>query len=140
MVQLSLDSNGTHVIQSIVKYFREERLCGLLQELTVSDKNLLQVSSSCHGICVIKALIDKTKCKHPLFKQFQRALCRLSYELAQDPFGNYALQTMIGAWSDTVEFLIASDGPLLPKKLVELSLQKFSSNVVDKLIQNAGMS
>ena len=33
--------------------------------------------------------------------------------------------------------LICRDGPMLPKLIVELSLQKFSSNVVDRLIQSA---
>jgi hypothetical protein len=69
----------------------------------------------------------------------QQALCRLSFELAQDPFGNYALSTMIATWPETLAVLICTDGPLLPRNIVELSLQKFSSNVVDKLVQSASL-
>jgi hypothetical protein len=35
--------------------------------------------------------------------------------------------------------LICRDGPMLPKLIVELSLQKFSSNVLDRLIQSANL-
>jgi hypothetical protein len=35
--------------------------------------------------------------------------------------------------------LICRDSPMLPKLIVELSLQKFSSNVVDRLIQSANL-
>jgi len=37
-------------------------------------------------------------------------------------------------WPDTIDLLICKEGPLLPKLIVDLSLQKFSSNVVDRLI------
>ena len=43
---------------------------------------------------------------------------------------------MITAWPETVNLLISSEG-VLPKLFVNMSLQKYSSNVVDRLIQNA---
>ena len=46
---------------------------------------------------------------------------------------------MIQAWPETIDMLICRDGPMLPKLIVELSLQKFSSNVVDRLIQSANL-
>ena len=46
---------------------------------------------------------------------------------------------MVAAWPETLGILISEEGPLLPKKIVELSLQKYSSNVVDKLIQRANL-
>jgi len=89
VVPLSLDSNGTHVVQALIKNFREERIAGFVKEITASSKVLLQVSCNCHGICVVKALIDKTKTQR---QNLQTLLVRLSPELAQDPFGNYAIQ------------------------------------------------
>ena len=89
VVPLSQDSNGTHVVQAIIKNFREERIAGFVKEVTVSSKVLLQVACNCHGICVIKALIEKTK----TYRQaLQALLIRVSPELTQDPFGNYAIQ------------------------------------------------
>ena len=84
----------------------------------------------------MKALIEKTKTQR---QALQTLLVRLSPDLAQDPFGNYAIQSMLQAWPDTVDLLICRDGPLLPKMIVDLSLQKFSSNVVDRLIQSANL-
>lgn len=46
---------------------------------------------------------------------------------------------MISFWPETINLLICRDGPMLPKLIVELSLQKFSSNVVDRLIQSANL-
>lgn len=46
---------------------------------------------------------------------------------------------MVQAWPETVDLLISRDGPLLPTLIVDLSLQKFSSNVVDRLIQSANL-
>ena len=94
VVQLAMDSNGTHVLQAIIKTFREERLCHFLEEVTETDKTLLQVACNCHGICVIKALIEKIRSqKQSLISH----LCKLSFELASDPFGNYAIQNMISS-------------------------------------------
>ena len=56
-----MDSNGTHVVQTIIKTFREERLAYLIEEVMVNEKILLEVACNCHGICVIKALIDHVK-------------------------------------------------------------------------------
>jgi|688.fasta_scaffold435232_1 hypothetical protein len=58
-----MDSNGTHVVQAIIKTFREERLFYLIEELMVNEKILIEVACNCHGICVIKALIDNVKIK-----------------------------------------------------------------------------
>lgn len=91
----------------------------------------MQVACNCHGICVLKALIEKTKLHRQLLSSM---ICRLSHDLAQDPFGNFAISTMIAVWPETNELLISKEGPLLPKYIVELSLQKYSSMVVDKLV------
>lgn len=58
-----MDSNGTHVVQAIIKTFREERLSYLIEEVMVNEKILTEVACNCHGICVIKALIDNVKVK-----------------------------------------------------------------------------
>ena len=83
-----MDSNGTHVVQTLIKTFKEERLGYLIEEITVSDKVLLEVASNCHGICVIKALIDNVKTYKDLMASH---LVKLSFELSSDPFGNYAI-------------------------------------------------
>lgn len=94
VVQLSMDSNGTHVVQAIIKHFREERVVGFAHEISSMDNVLLQVACNCHGICVLKALIDKLKTHRQVLS---KSICRLSFELAQDPFGNYAISTLIAA-------------------------------------------
>lgn len=136
LIQLATDSNGTHVVQAIIKHFREDRIAGFAKEVSSSEKTLMQVACNCHGICVLKALIDKTK----LYRhQISSLICRLSRELALDPFGNFAISKMISVWPETVDVLISANGPMLPKFISELSLQKYSSMVVDKLVQTASV-
>ena len=61
IVQLAMDSNGTHVVQAIIKTLREERIGFIVSEVVSNEKLIMDVACNCHGICVIKALIEKTK-------------------------------------------------------------------------------
>lgn len=55
-----------------------------------------------------------------------------SIELVQDPYGNYAVQEIINKWPELdFEPLIAK----VKSKVAQLSIQKFSSNVVEKCLQ-----
>jgi len=57
----------------------------------------------------------------------------------QDPYGNYALQEIMDKWQEQVFLpLIAEDGKSVvctTNKIAQLSIQKFSSNVVEKCIK-----
>jgi hypothetical protein len=55
-------------------------------------------------------------------------------ELAQNPYGNYAIQQAFEYWDMEI------CQQIIPKffgKIYQLSLQKCSSNVIDKCIQNS---
>jgi len=58
-------------------------------------------------------------------------ICENAIELIQDPYGNYAVQEVMDKWSEQ-DFQ-----PLVNKvktKVAQLSIQKFSSNVVEKCL------
>lgn len=58
--------------------------------------------------------------------------CENSIELVQDPYGNYAVQEIMNKWPEqNFEPLIAK----VKSKVAQLSIQKFSSNVVEKCLQ-----
>lgn len=52
-------------------------------------------------------------------------------ELSQDPFGNFAVQKIIEVTTPEKVQLIAKE---VAKVAAQLSLQKFASNVMDKLV------
>jgi len=55
-------------------------------------------------------------------------------ELIQNPYGNYALQTAIDNWSlDDIKEIY----PMFYGKCLVFSIQKFSSNVIEKCIQKS---
>jgi len=109
-----------------------------MRDVLSIESNLMGAACNCHGICVVKALIDKIGAHQT---QYAQLLIKKSFHLSLDPFGNFAIQRMINAWGQAVlSQFICPGGPLLPTKIVEMSQQKFSSNVVDNLIENANWS
>jgi hypothetical protein len=59
IMQLTTDSNGTYVIQAIVKKFKDEHIQFIMSDVLTIESNLMGAACNCHGICVVKALIDK---------------------------------------------------------------------------------
>ena len=63
-----------------------------------------------------------------------RKLVDNSIELSQNPYGNYAIQQAFENWSAEIcQQMI----PCFFGKFYQLSMQKFSSNVIDRCLQKA---
>ncbi len=134
VARLSVDQQGTHIIQKIIISFEEENRKFIFDEII---EGFMIVSKTSHGLCVIKKLIANTSTEdRPKLIDY----CRLKViELMLDPYGNYALQEIMDKWPEQ-HFL-----PLIEKdnngltcsinKIAQLSIQKFSSNVVEKCIK-----
>lgn len=57
-----------------------------------------------------------------------------SIELVQNPFGNYAIQTVMENWEASIcETMFTK----LRAKVAQLSIQKFSSNVIEKCLERS---
>jgi hypothetical protein len=55
-------------------------------------------------------------------------------ELSQDPFGNYAVQQLLESWGmQAFRYILAQFVP----NVVQLSMQKFSSNVLEKCMRQS---
>jgi hypothetical protein len=52
-----------------------------------------------------------------------------SLEIVQNPFGNYVIQHILEEWGPEIAFDIID---VIIKNIISLSMQKFSSNVVEK--------
>ncbi len=55
-------------------------------------------------------------------------------EIVQDPFGNYAIQHLIEVYGSSLVRGIIHE---VVNNILSLSMQKFSSNVVEKCIESA---
>jgi hypothetical protein len=122
---LAIDQQGTHIIQKVISWFTEENRQFAFEEI---KEAFLSISKTSHGLWVIKKLVANTT-----YVDNREALVEFvsenAIELVQDPYGNYAVQEIMEKWSEQ-NFV-----PLFEKvktRVAQLSIQKFSSNVIEK--------
>lgn len=123
MPQLACHEYGTHVVQKLV--------------ITCKSKVIALVVRHFHGLCVDKFGIGVIKrCITEAATEVDRTvmwqeMARVCLLIAQDPYGNYAVQHMLDEWPKTANSLYWNT---LQGKITQLSQQKCSSNVVEKCI------
>lgn len=96
--------------------------------------NLVKIAHHQYGLCVLKKCISQAKSQVRYQDMLLQQIARNSLSLVESPFGNYAVQHALDEWggpSCTPIFLS------LQGRMTELSVQKFSSNVVEKLFSVA---
>lgn len=129
VVALIKDLNGNHVIQKCLHKLSPEHNQFIYD--TVSE-HCIQVASHKHGCCVYQRCIDHATPSQKA--QLVNVITHHALPLVQDPFGNYVVQYVLelgdAAYSDN-----------LIRRFIEpirkLSVQKFSSNVIEKCIRVA---
>ena len=127
VLKLSFDSNATHVIQKLILCINESNRSCLNDEIF---ENFHKFVKDSNGICVIKKFIKKNQSEE-LRKLFLDYISKNVIEIVQNPFGNYVIQFIIEEWGyETVKYTLV----LVLKNIVSLSMQKFSSNVVEKIL------
>lgn len=126
-ITLIKDMNGNHVIQKCLNSlgypyneFIYETVC----------KNVYELATHRHGCCVLQRCIDAatpTQKNNLVDKVIECAV-----ELVQDAFGNYVVQYVIDLNSHDANGRLAM---LFIKSMQVLATQKFSSNVIEKCLQ-----
>ncbi|KAJ2080271.1 hypothetical protein H4R24_003189 [Coemansia sp. RSA 988] len=129
VVLLIRDLNGNHVIQKCLS-----RLSDVNNQFiydSVAD-SCADVATHRHGCCVFQRCIDHAT---PVQKsQLVGVVISQALSLVQDPFGNYVVQYVLDL------HIPEYSEPLITKfvgHICALSLQKFSSNVMEKCIRLA---
>lgn len=127
---LAIDQQGTHIIQKIINCFSESNRQFVFDEIKDS---FLKISKTSHGLCVIKKLVANTKNAENRVSLVYY-ISENAIELAQDPYGNYAIQEIMDRWSEQ-DYSLLYDRVM--SRVAQLSIQKFSSNVVEKCLQSS---
>jgi hypothetical protein len=119
---------GTFVLQKVVDHFPEH-----LQEpiKSICIENFMKMATSNNGLPIIKKAIAKFKNSKD---QFVKIIVEHTMTLAQHPFGNYAIQVAIENWDESECQEIFN---IVISNLQQLSMQKISSNVVEKFLDKA---
>ena len=127
LIALINDANGNHVIQKCLHGLKPQHNQFIYD---VACARTVEIATHRHGCCVLQRAIDAAS-------QDQRnalvdKIVENSVALVQDAFGNYVVQYVIDLNDFSINSRLAQIFILNMKKL---STQKFSSNVIEKCIQ-----
>ena len=119
---------GTHVLEKILSYFEDEFIQEIIEFVY---NNFINLAYHINGICIVKKLLLMTH-KKDLHQKLKKIVFENSLNLIVHPYGNYVIQVIVENWDDNelVEILGKYVG-----KFVTLSMQKYSSNVLERIIE-----
>ena len=127
-IEMAFDKNATYVLQKIILVFPEIHRVSLNEIILNNFKNLCLDSN---GICLIKNFI-KTNTMISNKKRIIEEIVNNFVVLAESPYGNYGIQYIMDNW-DTNE--LNDFIKKIMENIYKLSVQQFSSNVVEKAIE-----
>ncbi|KAJ8529047.1 hypothetical protein K7X08_035882 [Anisodus acutangulus] len=128
-VNLIKDMNGNHVAQRCLQYLTPEYREFLFE---AAITNCVELATDRHGCCVLQKCLSQSDGgqRHRLIYE----ITSNALVLSQDPFGNYVVQYIFDIrlpWATSNIF------DQLQGKFSDLSMQKYSSNVVEKCLKHA---
>lgn len=129
VVTLIKDLNGNHVIQKCLNRLNAEDNQFIYDAVAA---RCVEVATHRHGCCVLQRCVD-----HASDKQRVQLVQEITYNaltLVQDPFGNYVVQYILDL--NDARFTEAIIRQFIGNVCL-LSVQKFSSNVIEKCIRVA---
>ena len=127
-MEMAFNKNATHVLQKIVLLFPDIHRV-FLNEIILD--NFIALSLDSNGICLIKIFI-KTNTLIGDKKRINEKIVNNFVILSESPFGNYGVQYLMEIWDEND---LGDVGNKILENLYELSLQQFSSNVIEKAIE-----
>uniref|UniRef100_A0A6B2L4Q5 PUM-HD domain-containing protein n=1 Tax=Arcella intermedia TaxID=1963864 RepID=A0A6B2L4Q5_9EUKA len=127
VVGLIQDLNGNHVIQKCLHKMEPNDNQFIYDAVA---QHCVQVSTHRHGCCVMQRCIDHATYQQKL--QLVKEIKCAAASLVQDAFGNYVVQYALDLDIPNLATELIAE---LQSKLLYLSRQKFSSNVVEKCLK-----
>lgn len=127
LLDLSMDQNSTHLVQKIIEKLNENKR-GYINKFILN--NFIKLCRNPNGICTVKAFITYNKDENLKHKILSTISANYN-ELTQDQFGNYAIQHILEIYG---YFICYSITRLICLNFVFFSTQKYSSNVIDKIL------
>jgi hypothetical protein len=122
VVRLIQDLNGNHVIQKCLNRLNS---CDTNFIYRAVSQNLVVVATHRHGCCVLQRCVDYADVLQR--EMLIGVITKHALQLVCDPFGNYVTQYVLG--EQVIRQFVGH--------VVALSMQKFSSNVIEKSLKVA---
>ncbi|MCQ2816766.1 MAG: hypothetical protein MJ252_05815 [archaeon] len=127
-LEMALDLYGCHIIEKIINVFEYEACKELSKDIL---ENFMLFSNNSNGLCIIKKFIEK-EYRRDYFRELKEIMEINALVLVQNPLGNYAIQIAFDNWElgDCISIMNKFKG-----ETIKLSVQKFSSNVIEKCFE-----
>jgi hypothetical protein len=127
VVRLCVDANGNHVVQRALQHLGPaERSC----IFEAVSQACVEVSTHRHGCCVMQRCLDAANSAQK--RILVAEIGKHCYQLMQDPYGNYVVQYVLERCQGE-EIRSVTACPL--GRIASLSVQKYSSNVIEKCLE-----
>ena len=127
-MDMAYDKNATHVLQKLILLFPDNSRIELNKIIL---DNIINLCLDSNGICLIKNFI-KTNTLLDDRKKINEEFVKNFVILAENPFGNYGIQYLLENWDIN---LLNDIKDKIMDNIYKLSLQQYSSNVVEKAIE-----
>ena len=132
VIELIYDINGNHIIQECLKSFEKYQNEFIFDQI-VKKEVLVKIATHKQGCCVIQRCIDYGD-RNQLLGIIDEIVNNVLL-LVQDQYGNYVVQYVLEkAMIEKANEITMN----LLSHLISLSKQKFSSNVIEKLLRCDG--
>ena len=119
---------GSRILEKILSYFESEFQNEIIEYIC---DNFIELAYNSNGICLVKKVLLMTH-KYDLHKKLKKLINDNALNLIVHQYGNYAIQTIIENWDDSdLEETIN----IYKNKYVFLSIKKFSSNVIERILE-----
>ena len=131
ILNMACDPNGTHVILAILNTFPVSEILNIFN---LCFAHVKEMSMDQHGLCVLKKCLSLANSQDPtLLKNLFDKTLPYVLMICNGPYGNYLVQHLLDlecvpSSCTLVHFCLRS-------KYSVLSRQKFSSNVVEKILR-----
>ena len=129
--KLSFDIYGTHVVEKALICLEPIYTKSTIQIIL---DNFLMLSSHVNGLCIAKRILLLSTQTGLYRNELIYILNKYCISLIQNPYGNYALQVVIEQWDENSIISVISP---LTSHIAELSLMKYSSNVIERCLEKS---
>eukprot|EP01017_Pseudomicrothorax_dubius_P043912 TRINITY_DN7378_c0_g1_i3.p1 TRINITY_DN7378_c0_g1~~TRINITY_DN7378_c0_g1_i3.p1 ORF type:complete len:252 (-),score=49.14 TRINITY_DN7378_c0_g1_i3:65-760(-) len=123
--RLITDAQATHFVQKIVQNFSLSHLDFIYEVIIAS---FVHMANHQYGLCVLKAIMTKVKEDERRVHEIIDLLTKSTDQLVQDQYGNYAIQHAFDIYPS---YKLSGVLDKVLAKISQLSIHKFSSNVVE---------
>lgn len=127
VITLIKDINGNHVIQKCLHTLGTKNTNFIYE---AASRNVVDIATHRHGCCVLQRCIDAASTDQ--LNLLVDKIVENAVILVQDAFGNYVVQYVLDLNSENINARLAF---IFIQSMQELSTQKFSSNVIEKCLQ-----